>query len=73
LSEWLEPAGNLSDFLYVIGTMAKPEIKPKPPENNSSAEKSEFVEVDAENDDHVEPPTPEVVEPDPEMSPEEAE
>ena len=36
-------------------------------------EKSEFVEVIAEDGDHVEPPPPEVVEPDPEMSPEEAE
>ena len=53
--------------------MAKPDIKPKPSEKKSSAEKSELVDVNAENGDHVEPPPPEVVEPDPEMSPEEAE
>jgi len=39
----------------------------------SSAEKSEIVDVVAEDGDHVEPPPPEVVEPDPELSPEEAE
>ncbi|HVQ72463.1 MAG TPA: ABC transporter ATP-binding protein/permease [Bradyrhizobium sp.] len=38
-----------------------------------SQEKSEFVEVTAEDGDHVDPPPPEVVEPDPELSPEEAE
>jgi putative ATP-binding cassette transporter len=38
-----------------------------------SNEKSEFVEVIAEDGDHVEPPPPEAIEPDPEMSPEEAE
>jgi vitamin B12/bleomycin/antimicrobial peptide transport system ATP-binding/permease protein len=38
-----------------------------------SEEKSEFVEVTAEDGDHVDPPPPEVVEPDPELSPEEAE
>ena len=38
-----------------------------------SEEKSEFVEVVAEDGDHVAPPPPEVVEPDPEMSEEEAE
>ncbi|WP_035659233.1 ABC transporter ATP-binding protein/permease [Bradyrhizobium sp. STM 3809] len=32
-----------------------------------------IVEIAAENGDHVEPPPPEVVEPDPELSPEEAE
>src|SRR5690349_9130371 len=37
-----------------------------------SEEKSEFVEVIAEDGDHVAPPPPEVVEPDPEMSEEEA-
>src|SRR4029079_13050173 len=36
-------------------------------------EKSEFVEVVAEHGDHVERPPPEVVEPDPEWSPEAAE
>src|SRR5687767_14016992 len=39
----------------------------------NSEEKSEFVEVASEGGGHVEPPPPEVVEPDPEMSPEEAE
>src|SRR6476660_10163609 len=48
--------------------MAKPGAK-----SESPAEKSEFVEVVAEDGDHVEPPTPEIVEPDPELSPEEAE
>src|SRR4051812_37881697 len=38
-----------------------------------SEEKSEFVEVTAEGGDHVDPPPPEVVEPDPELSAEEAE
>src|SRR4029077_10718030 len=38
-----------------------------------SEEKSEFVEVVAETGDHVEPPPPEAVEPDPQMSPEEVE
>ena len=38
-----------------------------------SEEKSEFVDVNAENGDQVDPPPPEVVEPDPEMSQEEAE
>jgi putative ATP-binding cassette transporter len=38
-----------------------------------SDEKSEFVEVIAEDGDHVEPPPPEANESDPEMSPEEAE
>jgi putative ATP-binding cassette transporter len=37
-----------------------------------SEEKSEFVEVVAEDGDHVEPPPPEVIEPDPEMTEEEA-
>ena len=53
--------------------MAKPDTKPKPSEKKSSAEKSELVDVNAENGDSVEPPPPEVVEPAPEMSPEEAE
>nr|MBA2397330.1 ABC transporter ATP-binding protein/permease [Bradyrhizobium sp.] len=38
----------------------------------SSAEKSAIVDVDAEDGNPVEPPPPEVVEPDPELSPEEA-
>jgi putative ATP-binding cassette transporter len=36
-------------------------------------DKSEFVEVIAEDGDHVEPPPPEILEPEPELSPEEAE
>jgi putative ATP-binding cassette transporter len=47
----------------------KPAPKPNEPE---SEEKSEFVEVISEDGDHIEPPPPEVVEPDPEMSEEEA-
>src|SRR3954464_12011137 len=48
--------------------------KPDPDANTpDSEEKSEFVEVAAEGGDHVEPPPPEIVEPDPELSPEEAE
>src|SRR6185295_5964837 len=42
-------------------------------EKSDSKEKSEFVEVTAEGGDHVDPPPPEVVETDPELSPEEAE
>src|SRR5258705_13168358 len=60
--------------------MAKSDAKSKPPGKKSDAKKSaesqkksEFVEVTAEDGDHVEPPPPEVVEPDPELSPEEAE
>src|SRR3954454_17768058 len=48
--------------------------KPNPgADTPESEEKSEFVEVTAEDGDHVAPPPPEVVEPDPEMSEEEAE
>jgi putative ATP-binding cassette transporter len=54
--------------------MATPALKPKSSTKKpDSAEKSEFVEVVAEDGDHVEPPPPEIVEPDPELSPEEAE
>ncbi|MEH2586174.1 ABC transporter ATP-binding protein/permease [Bradyrhizobium sp. AZCC 1721] len=60
--------------------MARPDVKPKPSVRKSSAKKSpekqedsEFVDVTAEGGERVEPPPPEVVEPDPEMSPEEAE
>ena len=45
----------------------------KPASRKPSAEKSEIVDVVAEDGDPVEPPPPEVVEPDPELSPEEAE
>src|SRR3977135_1635198 len=50
--------------------MSKPSAKSKPP-----SEKSPIVGVGAvaEEGDHVEAPPPEVVEPDPELSPEEAE
>src|SRR5712672_3743123 len=41
--------------------------------SKSSANQSEIVDVTAEDGDHVEPPPPEVVEPDPELTPEEAE
>src|SRR3954468_4320071 len=48
--------------------------KPNPgADTPESEEKSEFVEVTAEGGDHVDPPPPEVVEPDPELSAEEAE
>ena len=48
--------------------------KPDPgADTPESDEKSEFVEVTAEGGDHVDPPPPEVVEPDPELSAEEAE
>jgi putative ATP-binding cassette transporter len=60
--------------------MAKSSIKPEPHDKESDAKKSseletgsEFVEIVANNDDSVEPPPPEVVEPDPQMSPEEVE
>src|SRR5438270_396189 len=64
--------------------MAKSDARSKPPGKKSDAkksreseksgsEKSEFVEVTAETGDHVEPPPPEAVEPDPQMSPEEIE
>src|ERR1700736_1561629 len=49
--------------------MSKPGRKSKP----STKDKSPIVEVVAETGDHIEPPPPEVVEPDPELSPEEAE
>src|SRR5882757_3577450 len=48
--------------------MAKPAAKSK-----AETKKSPIAEVVAEGGDHVEPPPPEVLEPDPEMSPEEAE
>src|SRR4051812_29400744 len=48
--------------------------KPDPgADTPESEEKSEFVEVTAEGGDHVDPPPPEIVEPDTELSPEEAE
>jgi vitamin B12/bleomycin/antimicrobial peptide transport system ATP-binding/permease protein len=55
--------------------MVKPAAKHRPP-SKSEAEpqpNAPIVEVVAEDGDHVEPPPPEVVEPDPDLSPEEAE
>jgi vitamin B12/bleomycin/antimicrobial peptide transport system ATP-binding/permease protein len=55
---------------------AKPKLrdKTKPHDDEKSREeKAEIVEVIAEDGDEVEPPPPEVVEPDPELTPEEAE
>jgi putative ATP-binding cassette transporter len=49
--------------------MSNPAAKSK----TSAAKKSPIVEVVAEDGDHIEPPPPEVLEPDPDMSPEEAE
>src|SRR6201994_2273967 len=52
----------------------KPRDAKKPRDDEKSREeKAEIVEVVAEDGDHVDPPPPEVVETDPEMSPEEAE
>jgi putative ATP-binding cassette transporter len=60
--------------------MTKSDAKSKPPAKKSDAKKSsesetksEFAEVTAEGGNHIEPPPPEVVEPDPELSPEAAE
>src|SRR5438045_3206630 len=52
---------------------SKPQAKKSNSEKETSANKSEIVDVAAEGGDHVEPPPPEVVEPDPELTPEEAE
>src|SRR5689334_18045541 len=54
----------------------KTATKPKPRDDDdekSREDKAEIVEVVAEDGDEVEPPPPEVVEPDPELTPEEAE
>jgi putative ATP-binding cassette transporter len=53
--------------------MAKPAVKPKSPAKKSSEKKPAVVEADAKNGDVVEPPPPEAVEPDPEMTAEEVE
>jgi len=59
--------------------MARPAAKHHPAEKQRSSDKSSddekapIIEVVAEDGDEIEPPPPEVVEPDPEMSPEEAE
>src|ERR1700751_307936 len=57
-------------------TATKPKSRDgaKPHDDETSREdKAEIVEVVAEDGDEVEPPPPEVVEPDPELTPEEAE
>ncbi len=54
-------------------TVEMPRDSGPPVGTSASDRKSEFVEVIAESGDHVEPPPPEVVEPDPALSPEEAE
>jgi vitamin B12/bleomycin/antimicrobial peptide transport system ATP-binding/permease protein len=54
--------------------MAKPAAKHHPLEKPADdAEKAPIIDVVAEDGDHVEPPPPEIVEPDPQLSPEEAE
>ena len=45
----------------------------RPPATFRPAKKSEFVEIAAEAGQHVEPPPPELLEPDPELTPEQAE
>src|SRR6185369_8516344 len=52
---------------------SKPQANKSNSEKESSANESEIVDVTAEDGNHVEPPPPEVVEPDPELTPEEAE
>jgi vitamin B12/bleomycin/antimicrobial peptide transport system ATP-binding/permease protein len=59
-------------------TTSKPRAGDKPGHSKSSpaksqSEKAEIIEVVAEDGDRVEPPPPELVEPDPELTPEEAE
>ena len=48
-------------------------IARKPTKHQDSNDQPEFVEVIAETGDQVEPPPPEVLEPDPDLTPEEAE
>src|SRR6201990_680618 len=55
------------------GDPAPREDKNPRDDDKSREEKAEIVEVVAEGGDEVEPPPPEIVEPDPELSPEEAE
>jgi putative ATP-binding cassette transporter len=54
---------------FALSAMGKTETKAKA----SPEDKSPIIDVVGEAGDHVEPPPPEVIEPDPEMSPEEAE
>ena len=53
--------------------MAKSAVKSKSPANKSAANRPAIVEVNAKNGDAAEPPPPEPAEPDPELTPEEAE
>jgi vitamin B12/bleomycin/antimicrobial peptide transport system ATP-binding/permease protein len=53
--------------------MSNSAVKSKSPAKKSPGKKPPVVEIDAENGDPVEPPPPELVEPDPELTPEEAE
>jgi putative ATP-binding cassette transporter len=53
--------------------MAKSAVKSRSRPDKSSRNKPPIVKIDAEDGDPVEPPPPELVEPDPEMTPEEAE
>ncbi|MET3842180.1 ABC transporter ATP-binding protein/permease [Bradyrhizobium sp. OAE829] len=62
-----EPSSKKSD------SSKKPPAKKESAAEASSEEKAEIIDVVAEDGDQVAPPPPEVVEPDPELSPEEAE
>jgi putative ATP-binding cassette transporter len=53
--------------------MAKSAAKSKSPAKKTSGKTSPVVEIDSESGDPVEPPPPELVEPDPELTPEELE
>src|SRR6201747_2410963 len=55
------------------GAKSKPPAKKPASNEKSPANAADIVDVTAEDGDHVEPPPPEVVEPDPELTPEEAE
>jgi putative ATP-binding cassette transporter len=46
---------------------------PKAPSKSDPEQKAELAEIVANTDEQVEPPPPEVLDPDPQMSPEEAE
>src|SRR5215510_14698118 len=52
---------------------AKKKKKPASPAEKSPGKKPDIVESDGENGKVIEPPPPEAVEPDPEMTPEEVE
>src|SRR5215211_3513351 len=53
--------------------MAKSAAKSKSRPDKPSGNKPPVVEIDAEGGDPIEPPPPELVEPDPDLTPEEAE